>query len=84
MKITVTQEHIEDGKAEDELACPIALALRQQTNEDLAVFSFDAFRSGVSKSIPLPKIASDFINAFDYDKPVEPFTFDLPIEKGTK
>jgi hypothetical protein len=82
MKITVTEQHIEQGKQASQCFCPVALAIREATGIDqLCVLSIGViFKTG---SVNLPEEASNFVLDFDAGQAVEPFEFELPIEVQT-
>lgn len=77
MKITVTQEDIDNGERGDECRCPIALALNRIVPGG-KVHSYSAELPKGREEIPLPSAACYFVEKFDTGKPVQPFTFDLP------
>ena len=76
MKINVTETDIKRGIKNSCFHCPIALALRRAYKKDISA-SIDSAWFG-RRSIDLPVKAIDFITSFDYDRPVKPFSFDLP------
>ena len=77
--ITVTLEDIAKGERGSACSCPIALAIKRATNQRCHVsptlFCFE--RDLYDK--PLPRVAGQFVIAFDGNKPVEPFSFELDI-----
>ena len=80
--IQVTQTDIDDGVVEHGFACPIWCALRRQlmgegrfcVNGDEVVF-LDGTATGITESLPIS--AQMFVQSFDSQKSVEPFSFDL-------
>lgn len=91
---SVTQEHINEGEAKHCKHCPIALAVRKTISPfvDSSVGGYDiiinyrrVFVEGIaylnSHSIKLPDIAFKFIQHFDNQLPVEPFSFEVQIPK---
>ena len=79
MKITVTQEHIDNGDRGSCTHDPIALAMRNAGLEAPWVGP-----AGISWKIEhrnyfmqTPRIVLDFMLAFDNKQPVEPFEFSL-------
>jgi hypothetical protein len=81
MEITVTQAHIDAGIAGAPGSCPIALAIKSLKPEYIKDRRLGVGLGYVHiperRSIPLPRVARDFIRAFDDGKKVEPFTFTL-------
>jgi nitrate/TMAO reductase-like tetraheme cytochrome c subunit len=88
MKIIVTQKDIDKGLKSSCYECPIAHAFKRKLKNKVPcgvavnaenVYHFDG------KSLDkynLPKEAKKFIQRFDNDQPVKPFTFE--IEKDLK
>jgi len=77
MTIKVTQEHIRNGKRSRSTECPVALAILESTGHYPQVF-----KTGVRLGRDWfyhTKATEEFINAFDSDRPVAPFEFDLPL-----
>lgn len=81
MKITVTQEHIDHGRAMDCTACPIALAVKPLFPDcDVTVGAklIQAVQpDGSLKAWKLPQEAMNFILRFDMEDHVEPFEFEI-------
>ncbi len=77
MKINVTEKHIAAGRAGDVSACPITLALREQSSFTHAVVSEDKIFLTSISAVPLPHPARDFVFRFDRSLTVEPFSFEL-------
>jgi hypothetical protein len=80
--VNVSQEHIRLGKATRCTRCPIALALEGQHSREgwfWAVFSYDAVycreEGWASEVYALPETAQYFIQQFDAERSVAPFTF---------
>lgn len=86
MTIHVTQEDIDKGTRGSFLACPIARAVKRQVGVRWAEVSDDHIRvadtalSGNVTRFRTPPEAADFINDFDSEEEVEPFSFELPAE----
>ncbi len=83
MKITVSQQHINDGVRCDSGACPVANALHDVIhNKDIAVAR--TFVIINDEQIDLPSKVEDFIKSFDNPdqdpKWLEPFSFELDYE----
>ena len=78
--IKVTQEYIDKGKLGSIQYCPIALAVKDQTDSNCSVFD-DHLNIYSNFGRPgcywLPTRARKFINRFDDRKPVKPFNFYL-------
>jgi hypothetical protein len=84
MKITVTQEDIDEGIIKDCIRCPIARAIGRAFGEKASVAQTDYYVSGRWNSLKpkkLPNVATEFIYDFDAGRPVHPFTFELPDYK---
>jgi len=80
MKIQVTQGDIDSGVRNNCTMCPVALAIKGQSNlEHIAVSRFDVsfWRDHHWAFSPLPFEVIQFIAYFDEGKTVEPFIFDL-------
>lgn len=81
MKIIVTQEDIDAGKAQCCDSCPVALAAQRagltntRVGEDTS-FYYD-YASHEFKHFGLPREARAFIKRFDDGKKVEPFEFEV-------
>lgn len=75
MKVTVTQNHITDGKPGMFGSCPIALAIKDIATGYVSVSTHSAVYDSHVWSLPVE--AQDFVNAFDNNWPVQPFSFDL-------
>lgn len=88
LTVTVTQKHIDKGVRGACAACPIALALTAQHKDRGRwgvgcgkVWTYDLVDGEArnTRFYELPKPAREFINAFDGNKPVAPFTFELEV-----
>lgn len=80
--INVTAEDIENGVALSCKHCPVSVALRRISGAYWAHTDQTEIRIGKndvlkSDSYPTPKEVKEFITAFDRDKEVAPFTFQL-------
>lgn len=79
MDIHVTHEHIRNGKKGDCRRCPIHFALRPfmtcwfEVSDQILVTPY-------KRSFLLPKAVRDFINWFDHDIAVAPFSFSMSAE----
>lgn len=86
-EINVTQEHINNGKTQDYYSCPISLAIKEKLKKDdvhpiiktghtsIKIFTIGSFYYHVVYTIP--DIATYFIQQFDKEKPVHPFSFKI-------
>jgi hypothetical protein len=72
VKIKVTQDHINRGKAFNGGYCPVALAIREQT-QNVSVNNREVRITG--GCYHLPRSATRFITNFDRHKSVKPFMF---------
>ena len=86
MQVTVEQRHIDAGVKHSACSCPIALAIREQTEcfsmYDVAVD--DVFASVQGRSYKFPQEATSFILNFDEGFDVNPLTFsmkEIPVEE---
>ena len=77
MNIKVTQEHIDKGIRGKCRLCPIALAIKDEIGKIVMVNVFDVDIDG--QVIRLPTTAFDFVQRFDADLKVSPFTFELEL-----
>lgn len=82
MKVRITKDCISNGKKGDKECCPIGLALKKRGYVEVTVDKTAVAltsESGLVRVVPLPTEAQAFIEAFDDDGDVEPFTFDLRL-----
>ena len=82
MKITVTKSDIKNGKSNYN-TCPVALAIRRKTKADAIVYRTCVQCYGNDtfwQCPPLPVIATRFIDRFDSNKKVKPFSFNLKLK----
>lgn len=80
MTIEVTQDDIDKGDEADCDKCPIALAINRATGKRWCVVWHRCWLDeDHSPSIDLPESAVDFIQDFDNDQSVKPFSFELAI-----
>ena len=75
MKIKVTQVHIDLGKKENCILCPIALAFLDLGYKEIHVYR--EFVLADELAFDLPDNARVFIDDFDCDRHVEPFEFKI-------
>lgn len=80
MKVTVTQEHIDNGERYSPHSCPIALAVGEDTSwinrVSVGPGSFAIQHVFSEERYFLPKEAMQFVKQFDSGKHVEPITFE--------
>lgn len=78
--INVTQEHIEKGKVGMTNSCPIALAC-SDAGLPTPFVTWDTIEWGPQGedgiAVPTPHIAQTFIEDFDAEEYVVPFSFDI-------
>lgn len=83
VKIEVLQSDIDSGRPDDCGFCPVALAIKRAANVKTIHVSLATVVIYFTKSslcrIKLPAEANEFIDKFDAEKEVEPFSFDLEI-----
>jgi hypothetical protein len=89
VRIDVTQEDINAGVPRDSCRCPIAHAIdRAIGSTSMDCVSVNAFKVSVWRderrlwSALTPPDLIDFIKAFDHDRDVKPFSFDLDLPGG--
>lgn len=84
MKITVTQDHINNGKKVNPASCPIALAVKELGYSFVSVGNtkchFGQVIDAGYRTFLLPEEAVEFVHAFDYNWPVNPFEFEMTTE----
>lgn len=84
MKIQVTDEHIRKGHRADPKNDPVALALKDAGFGDVYV-GVNEIRvrkipfTGIWVSAPVPKLAFEFMLAFDNGQTVDPIEFELVL-----
>lgn len=80
MKITVTQQHIDEGQRGSTTRDPIAFAMADAGLEHphAGVTYLSWWHKGQSKlQVLIPDKVYDFMADFDNGRPVRPFTFEL-------
>ncbi len=80
-RIRVKRMDIKQGVRMDGSSCPISLAIQRTTKQPRMVsvgLSTAIFLDTPSYQSPLPKRAQTFIERFDAQLPVKPFSFVLP------
>lgn len=87
MLIKVTADHIRRGKRGDSCSCAVALAIAEMLSgcipevAPVIVYLIDGRKLGLPATVRLPQEVTEWIDAFDKMRPVEPFEFELPIER---
>jgi hypothetical protein len=81
--VNVTQQHIDDGERMECKTCPIALALNEQ-HPMPKPWRVGNTTSRWREETPfgwcrLPLAAQTFIGDFDFQRPVQPFTFEMEV-----
>ncbi len=82
MRITVTQEDIDNGRRCDPDCCPVGRALSRAGLIHYGVIgSAVMIKDGQAHAmaLPLPAPVRDWILDFDGSRAVEPFSFELPV-----
>jgi len=88
MLIKVTEDHIKAGVQNNACECPVALALALGGLKDLYelievqglfVYLWDSADRPEHVTVPLPRIAQDFVRDFDSSKDVSPFEFEFDV-----
>lgn len=83
MKVTVTQDHINNGKPNSHLYCPIALAIK--SIEGVLASAVSCTKASVISNdtyatlYTLPTEAQNFIHYFDRGWKVTPFEFEMKV-----
>ena len=84
MKISVTEQHVQNGRRADPHHDPVALALYDAGFGEVYVGTTEIsvrkipFTGNWTK-VPVPHSVSDFMFDFDNGKPVEPFEFEIGV-----
>jgi hypothetical protein len=81
--LEITAEDIQGGASKSSKYCPIALAGQRAFGVPLVTVGCTTIRvAGSREYYLLPFQAQCFVRRFDYDLPVEPFTFTLDGPAG--
>lgn len=84
IKVEVKRKHIKAGAIGEAHSCPIALALKEIGMVSPIAWGCGSLefkdKAGVFVSEYMPESAREFIYAFDSEKPVKPFSFQLKYE----
>lgn len=80
-KIRVTRADIKNGHPQEASDCPVFLAMNRKLKNVEAVSGSGAtlFDGKYFYEIPMPGNAADWINRFDNDESVKPFSFTLKV-----
>jgi len=84
VNIKVTQTLIDTGDPCNPFGCPIVVAITnalpgsvvQVTNKEIAIMI-----NGINQFIVPPWTVTQFVNAYDNDRPVQPFEFELEVNE---
>ncbi len=83
LKVSVTQEHIDQGVTEDSECCPVAYALRAAgcTYVEVGSMTIDLSLGGEVFELHSPDSVSEFVSEFDMGgkEYVAPFEFELEL-----
>jgi hypothetical protein len=90
LHVVVTPDHIQNGIADDPMACPVALAIESteftyypnvgtHSVEIFIIGTHDPY-DGHNTRAELPPEACAFIYAYDHHEHVEPIEFDLEFK----
>lgn len=74
--IEVTQKHIDEGCI-DACYCPVALAIRGRVDRKCFVAVDEDSMVIGKKTIPSPSDVADFVDSFDSELGVDPFSFEI-------
>lgn len=85
VQVSVTESDIRGGVRDDDCLCPVALALRRVTGEEVCVCSEQIGLGSLGRGyvfqrvLDTPRAVRDFVDAFDGGRSVEPFEFELDV-----
>lgn len=79
MRIIVTKEDIEKGRARDAQNCPVALALRRAGVVHFGVSGILVWVASGNQAVVLPGHVQEWILNYDYGLQMEPFEFELHV-----
>ena len=77
MRINVTQQDIDNGLRCNQTHCPIAIAVYRCAALSFAVYSINMRYKEFN--IQLPASVQEFIESFDNNKEVQPFSFEVNL-----
>lgn len=83
MRIEVTESDIVHGARWDCDNCPIALAIERATHQANCWSVLWNRATSPLGTVWLPDEAKDFIDNFDNERPVAPFSFDVDLPEPT-
>jgi len=84
LRIIVTQEHIDKGRAcPIRHGCPLKMAFAAAGFPDASVGITSVWLDGISgdRFVALTAHAEKFVRAFDHGLPVQPFSFDVDVKE---
>lgn len=81
IRVEVTEADIAAGLPDACFSCPIALALKRLGYERPSVDGV-AIELDTLTTVPSPDVVNDFVIAFDKGDKVEPFAFELEVQRG--
>lgn len=81
IKVQVTQDDINKGERCSYLHCPVARGMHRAIGTIVGITPMRArfLDDGSPKEVALPNIAADFIIAFDSERAVTPFEFEIDV-----
>ncbi len=79
MRIIVTREDIEKGRARDAQNCPVALALRRAGVGHFGVSGILVWVAAGNQAVVLPGPVQEWILNYDYGCQMAPFEFELNL-----
>lgn len=80
IKVKVKQKHITKGRKRQPEACPIYHAMKDMGFKGHAVMGdVVEFDNDGSRLVAIPAKAEDFVDNFDYGRPVSPFEFNIRV-----
>lgn len=77
VRVSVTKADIAAGVPRDTEMCPVAIAIRRTTGMLVAVSDYEFIFDKCS--VDLPKRVRRFVDDFDFNAAVRPFTFTLEV-----
>jgi hypothetical protein len=85
LTVRVEQRHIDDGERHSCTRCPIAQALNEQLPGDALwrVSALGARRLDAYRPVDLPHTALRFVEDFDRERDVQPFSFTITLPEDT-
>lgn len=81
MTVDVTAEHIKKGKPRSCSRCPVGWAIRGAVPGGVLVNAIPGYISMAGGPFKMPESVVEFVHRFDAGEPVEPISFELPVEQ---